>query len=627
MKYLLTALLLSVTTIDAPAQTYSEAKSGIAAGDPIDFYSGLTTHPLYPYLAADYYNNHLDDNTAITALFDQYYSARPIKSLHDRWVRYHFSQGHWELITQHYYDSGDETANCMYRQSQLLLGNHQQALEQIESTWFSPNSVSEYCDPVFDYWGKGRQSQYLIKRAKLAYHAGNVAFAQHLANQSTTNEAMIIAQFSGFVQHPTQLLTYLPSELTRTPLHRELLPLALEKLVRKDSSQYAQFAMQFAPTLKNETNYQRLLGKLTGYLVNRYDAQAKQSYALIQSPDKDTTEAFLRFSVGSRDWSAIRRLISLENNQPMALYWLGRALEAQGKNPRSAYQKAARTRSYYGFLAADKLNQRYQFNIEPIVPNATIQADFNQNLSLIRGRLLHQYGDGVAARREIIPLANRMPKPIRRQLAYWLSQQGMHFEAIYILGQLRDWNDINVRFPTPYNHQVQLAHQLTQVDKTWIYAIIRQESSMNPRAVSRARAKGLMQLIPSTARRMARDLGLSLKGSSIFDPSINTQLGANYLSQMYQRFGNLALASAAYNAGPGRIEQWRNNGLDDMPIWIEKIPFNETRKYVKHIIEYQQVYAMHLGETIPTVTTIITQKPTLLSDENLLNSQLLNPSN
>lgn len=610
MKNYLLFGLLSLST--ANAQTYYEAQNGIAAGADIQQYDGLRKHPLYPYLAADYYRHHLDKTAELIPLFQQHYSALPIKTLHNRWIKSEFQQGNYQNIVANYYDTGSQTSNCLYRQSQLLLGNQQAALDGIEQVWFSPKSISDDCSPVFAIWAGKDKPENILKRAKLAYFSGNGYFAARMADKLISNEGMIISQFAHALNQPTTLLSHTTGELTKTALHRELLPLALEKLIRKDSSAYANFAMQFAPQLKNSKAYQRMLTKLTGYLSNRQDPQAKAAYALLSNPNKDANEALLRFLVSTHDWSAIKRLVSPNDNNAMALYWLGRATEALGGHAKPIYQKAARTRSYYGFLAADKLGQAYVFNAEPIIPNRQTQHNFDKNNGLIRGKLLYQMGDAVSARKEILPLAQRMDKDRQHQLAYWLNQQGFHHDAIYILGKLKDWNDIRIRFPTPFNAQVETANRLTQVDPTWIYAIIRQESSMNPRAVSRARAKGLMQLIPSTARRMARDVGVVLSGDDIFNPNINTKLGAEYLNQMYQRFGNIALASAAYNAGPGRVEQWMVNDISDMPIWVEKIPFNETRKYVKHIAEYQQVYAKHLGKTIPTLTEIISHRPPAL---------------
>ncbi len=606
MKYLLIALLFNCAAVYS--QTYSQAKLGIAAGDSIELYSSLKSHPLYPYLAADYYQRHLELDEEIIPLFKAYYSAPPIKKLHNNWIRNHFQQGDLKVIVDNYYDTGSEQGQCIYRQAQLLLGNEKAALQGIKHVWLVPHSVSEYCTPVFDRWAGKTNPENILRRAKMAYFAGDGDFAQRMADKLQSREGQTVSLFGKFLRTPTLMLDYPAAELTSTSLHKELLPLALEKLVRIDSSQYAAFAMQFSPQLSDSAAYQKMLTKLTRYLANRRDPQAKQAYALLSSPNKDAGESLLRLLVGARDWSAIKQLVSITNDDSMSLYWLGRAREALGDDATAVYKKAAKTRSYYGFLAADKLGQAYAFNAEPIQSDSVTQANLQKNTNLIRGKLLYQHGDADSAKREILPLARKMDKPTQRQLAYWLSQQGFHHDAIYVLGKMREWNDIDVRFPTPYDRQVEEANRLTGTDLTWIYAIIRQESSMNPRAVSRARAKGLMQLIPGTARRMAKRLSLDLSGGAVFSPSVNTKMGAEYLAQMYRRFGNVALASAAYNAGPGRVEQWLENGIDDMPIWIEEIPFDETRKYVKRIVEYQQVYAKHLNKKIPTVTEIITSK-------------------
>ncbi|MGY0398621.1 MAG: transglycosylase SLT domain-containing protein [Ostreibacterium sp.] len=603
MKYYLFALLFSVTTLYA--KTYLGAKSGIATGDDIQLYTELKDHPLYPYLAADFYQKNIDRDTEIIALFKRYYAVPPIKSLHNRWIKKHFQQGDFQIVIANYYDTGSQTTNCIYRQSQLLLGHQKSALENIKQVWMSPKSVSNYCSPVFNVWVGRLSPKNILQRAKLAYYRKNVTFAQTMANKLSSPEGITIVMFSDFLRHPEHMLNYSAATLTQSALRRELLPLALAQLIRKDSSRYAAFAMQFSQKLKASASYQQMLTKLTSYLANRHDPQVQYTYALLSNPDTNATRSLLRFLVGSHDWAGIRQLISPNSDDNMALYWLARAIEANGENAKEIYRKVAKTRSYYGFLAADKIGQSYQFNTQSIKPNTHIQNNLGKNQSLIRGEMLYQLGESVAANKEILPVANKMDKITKCQLAYWLSSKGLHYDSIYILGKIRDWNDIGIRFPRPYDKQVLSAKALTHTDMTWIYAIIRQESSMNPYAVSSAKAKGLMQLIPSTARRMAESLGLPLSRDSIFDPDINIKLGTQYLSTMYQRFNNVALASGAYNAGPNRIKRWLANGVDDMSIWIEQIPFNETRKYVKNIIEYQQVYAKHLHQFIPTATEII----------------------
>ncbi len=590
------------------ATGYFEAKNSIKNGGELSFYSHLSDHPLYPYLAADFYRRNLDRDSEITSLFQRYYAARPIKKLHNRWIEEKYNQGDYAAIAKHYYHTGNEEAECAYRSAQLILGNREAALKDIYTTWLSKTSVSPLCDSVFAVWDGINNPEYRVKRTKLAYRAGNAALAEQLAMRlpDSNAEKSTLLQFARYHRYPEMLLSALPSELTSSALARELLPGALKQLIRIDSSSYATFAMQFADSMKGNDDYQAMLGKLTEYLAKRDDPQAKRSFALMSKPNKDSLEAVVRYLATNADWQGLLQLIKPDTNNAMALYWLGRASEASGKNAVKFYQKAAQTRSYYGFLAADKIGAPYQFNKAVIAPEANVQQSFNRHPGLERAKLLRQYGEPIESRREIINLANKMPPQRKRQLALWLNQNRFYFEAIYLLGQAKDWNDIDVRFPTPYNAVVKNASRQTGVDVTWIYAIMRQESSMDPRAYSRAKAQGLMQLIPGTARRMARQQGLSLYGGGIYDPVTNTQLGAAYLADMFARYGNIVMASAAYNAGPGRVERWIDNGIGDMTVWIEKIPFKETRKYVKNILEYQQVYARHLGITIPTVTRRLT---------------------
>lgn len=607
MKKILIAcsvLLLSV----GHTQSYLSAKKAIANGADIQSFSQLKKHVLYPYLAYDFYRKNPDRTGEITAIFSQYYAVPPIKRLLNTWVKNQYQQQNYRNIVNHYFATGSQQSDCIYRAALLATGNRSKALKDIERVWMSGNSVSDYCNPVFDAWGKANNKSLLLQRAKKAYHAGNPQFAARLAAKFIGQPSTTIQQFANFNSNPTQLLNYSPSELTRTALHRELLPQALAKLVRKDSAGYANFAMQFNRQLRKDKNYQQMLNKLTVYLANRQDAQTKRSFALLTSPNKDAYAGLIRYLVASGDWNGISKLISLEKSQnSMALYWLGRAYDAKGQRSKAkkAYQKAAKTRSYYGFLAADKLNIPYHFNHQPIKPISKMQRDLDKNSNLVRARTLMQYNQATDAKREILAISQLLPNPYKRQLAYWLDRHGFHHEAIYTLGKARDWNDIRIRFPTPYNSEVSVANKRTGIDPTWIYAIIRQESTMNPLAKSRANAKGLMQLIPGTARRMANDLGLSLGGNAIYKAGTNTQLGANYLKKMFSRFGSLAFSSAAYNAGPGRVERWTANGVGDITIWIEKIPFNETRKYVKNILEYQQVYAKHLNYNIPKMSKIL----------------------
>ena len=149
-----------------------------------------------------------------------------------------------------------------------------------------------------------------------------------------------------------------------------------------------------------------------------------------------------------------------------------------------------------------------------------------------------------------------------------------------------------MRFPLEYQNLVKNAARSQGISPAWAYGIMRRESAFDPKIVSSANAKGLMQILPSTAKNIARKIGIrNHRTSDLLVPEKNARIGTAYLSQMLKKFrGNYAKATASYNAGPHRIPRW----LPDFPIdaarWIESIPFNETRKYVRSVMAYTTIY-------------------------------------
>jgi soluble lytic murein transglycosylase len=160
--------------------------------------------------------------------------------------------------------------------------------------------------------------------------------------------------------------------------------------------------------------------------------------------------------------------------------------------------------------------------------------------------------------------------------------------------------DMAQRYPTPFRDIVMARSQETGLDPAYVYGLIRQESRFISDARSSVGASGLMQLMPNTARWVARKLALEFKPDQIVDPLINVRLGTGYLKLVLEDFGgSQAMAAAAYNAGPSRPRRWREGPSVEPAIWAENIPFNETRDYVKKVLSNAAVYASLLdGRTL-----------------------------
>ena len=156
--------------------------------------------------------------------------------------------------------------------------------------------------------------------------------------------------------------------------------------------------------------------------------------------------------------------------------------------------------------------------------------------------------------------------------------------------------DLQQRYPTPFRDIVLARSQETGLDPAYVFGLIRQESRFVPDARSSVGASGLMQLMPNTARWMARKLALDYKPEQIVDPAVNVTLGTGYLKLVLDDFGgSQAMAAAAYNAGPNRPRRWREGPAVEPAVWAENIPFNETRDYVKKVLSNAAVYASLLN--------------------------------
>jgi len=286
-------------------------------------------------------------------------------------------------------------------------------------------------------------------------------------------------------------------------------------------------------------------------------------------------------------------------------YWKGRALEQLGrdKEARNAYAQIASDTTFYGFMAADRLGRDYE-RLQAALPDRNQRIEGLHKLAAVqRWEEWLALGERGKARREWFRMLENMDKEGMLAAAELAARQGDHNLAIWTVSRTRDWNVVDLRFPLLYEDVVLEKSRSHGVNPAWVLGVMRRESAFNEGAESSARALGLMQLMPATAREVGRKLGLNVSGrNDILQPKTNVQLGSAYLRDMYKRFsGNYAQATAAYNAGPGRIPKWAPNENIDADRWVESIPFNETRRYVRTVMAYTTIYdhKLHADEGIP----------------------------
>ncbi|MES9893211.1 MAG: transglycosylase SLT domain-containing protein, partial [Candidatus Thiodiazotropha sp.] len=176
-------------------------------------------------------------------------------------------------------------------------------------------------------------------------------------------------------------------------------------------------------------------------------------------------------------------------------------------------------------------------------------------------------------------------------------------QSILTLARLRHWNDLELRFPLAHRQAIADQARDHGIDTAWIYAILRQESAFISDARSTAGARGLMQLMPKTAKQVAKELKQSpVKLEDLYQPEVNIKLGAGYLNKVYRQLQESpVLATAAYNAGPHRVLSWLPEQSQASDIWIETVPFKETREYLKRVFAYTVIYSYRLGNLPKTL--------------------------
>ena len=284
-------------------------------------------------------------------------------------------------------------------------------------------------------------------------------------------------------------------------------------------------------------------------------------------------------------------------------YWLGRTYEVLGNknDAEQSYESAAALNiTYYGQLASARLYEAPVINAtpEPKIPSSVRQVFFNHDLIRAVERL-NAIGEVDRARSffhaEMEAATQRSDFALLTELAYQIGRPDLAIEAAKAANQ-KNMLMASGGFPL-------LTHSLPQTpEPAFIHALIRQESMFNPKAHSPVGANGLMQLMPETAKAVARKLGIKFKESKLGDEDYNIRLGTTFVQNQLAIFnGSYVLALAGYNAGPHRVHQWmdqigdpRNPDVDPID-WIEMIPITETRNYVQRIIESLQIYRARLG--------------------------------
>lgn len=605
------------TNLAKQRQEYLAAQQAYGAGHLANYQrltSGLKNYPLYPYLRFLYLRDYADRvaETELLQFIDRYGDSPPGVHLRNQRLFNLAGAKRWSEYLQLYQESDDPALVCYQLQARFNTGPGKPAaelLDEAEDMWRVGHFQPPACDGVFDYLDKSpRMNGELVwARIRLAMEEGELQLADHLAYRLSASEQRWVQRWGTMYHHPATQLSALAVNEDQ-PILREILAFGVRRLARSD----AEIAYTRWQQLKSHFHFSAAQRAEVGRSVavsaaRQRSPQALQWLLAIKESDTDATtrEWRIRSAVLAGDWALIERwtqTLPQDEQTESTQYWRARALEQRGsKNGAElAFKTLAKERSYYGFMANDRLHQDYALIHLPTPDNAVEFDKMAKRPSMQRASEFYQLGLIPEARREWSYATKKMNPDELAQAALLAKRWGWYERAIITAAKGGHWDDLELRFPTPYRSQVVDSARRQQLDASWVYGVIRQESAFMADAKSGAGALGLMQLMPATANDTARLLDWPpRRKQQLLTPNTNIQLGSAYLRHILDRFrGNQMLATAAYNAGPGRVRQWLPDRVVPADQWVEAIPFPETRKYVQNVLSYSVIFDWRLKQPL-----------------------------
>ena len=504
---------------------------------------------------------------------------------------------------------------CYYFRARLAAGDSDIAWDGARRLWDAGESRPNACDPLFAAWLKSGQltDEVVWSRQLKAFDARQRSLLAYVAKQASPQLAPWADKLLAVYLQPEKIRQQtLPAS---SPYSADIASHGLVLLARYNPEKALQYWRDYQAELDFSAGQVRLVESaiaLQGLFARTQDLSPWLHGALDRLDDDKLVEIRLRWALAEQDWETLAQTLPLLSDSGRQAevwrYWQAVLAEREGDTQRAEalFTALGGERSYHGFLAADRVGRAYSFNHQTPVLDAATASALQQLPVVQRVGELNFHEDWNLAHSEWYYLLQASEDKTRnQQLAQLASQRGWYRMAIDAASRAQAWDALELRFPTPYRSTFQHYGQARQVPSTELMAIARRESAFYPQAQSPVGARGLMQLMPATGQQVASALGQRGGSAELFEVDHNVLLGSAYYRQLLDRFGgNRVFALTAYNAGPHRVDRWRHKRGEGVPVdvWIDTIPYKETREYVQAVLFYNVVFQYLMGDTRSLLT-------------------------
>lgn len=543
------------------------------------------------------------DRAVMRDFFQRHEGSYVVEKLRADWIRWLGKRSTWsEVETEYARMLSPEPDVICYNERARLARNDRNVLEEAERRWLTQLEPPEACRPVFAALVSSEKisADDIWHRARRQIEANRPAGAKESLNYLADSQAPDSRSLDSLIKSAMGYLARQPANWSSSRSGRELAAFALQRVAMNDPRAAAD-ALENIASRMHDSERQWAWSQIGLQAAKRHLPEAVTWYIKAGSTQlsDDAHQWKVRAALRAQEWGIVRDSIlampATLGAMPEWVYWLGRAHKAGGltTDANALFEKIAGQANFYGNLADEELGRAVM--PPPQARRASVEEEkvARENPGIRRALAFFRLDMRTEAVREWNWALRGMDDRELLATANLASRNGIWDRAINTADRTKKEHDYSLRFLSPYGEQVRPAAHNQSLDDAWVYGLMRQESRFITSAKSTVGASGLMQLMPATAKWVAKKIGLhSYSHSQVNDTETNVLLGTSYMRLVMENLDNHpVLASAAYNAGPSRAKKWRADTPLEGAIYAETIPFSETRDYVKKVMSNSIYYS------------------------------------
>lgn len=601
-----------------------QIRAALAAAESGSFnasdYPGLGAHPLYGWVELADLKRNIDTlSTAQAQSFLKRYDGQAVAdAFRALWLPALSRRQDWPTLRAAWKPTSNVGLQCAELNARQALGKADtQWTLDAQKIWTSTGkALPDSCDPVFVLLGAngGLPPALRWERIEKAAAEQQSAVMRSAARGLPAADAALANDYAAFLSAVHARALGWP----KTERSRKMAMYGLMRLAKSSPAGAESQLPQYAAALgMSESERGKVLYEAALWTVASYEPDSARRLNAVPEAvyDEKLHEWRAREAMARGDWraalAAIRKMPKTQREDSRWRYFEARLAEKAGDKAEAQrlFREAAKSATFHGFMAADRLNQGYA--LCAWIPNdgAAARAAVARDPAIVRAMELWKLERPGWATSEWNSALSRFDDTQRRLAVEVARDNGWFDRAVFSLGKNPDEQRLyELRFPLHHGETIRREAARNAIDPAWVAAEIRAESVFNPKARSGANAMGLMQVLPSTGAATAKSLGLPWGGAaSLYDSDTNIMLGTAYLRQMENKYGVPYVAIAAYNAGPAPTARWQSQRPNyDPDFWIETISYKETREYVARVLAFSVIYDWRLnGNALPVTDRML----------------------